>query len=286
MTPEETPTAQAQVQPSTARLGDLVTLDIRVTHPPALAIEPPAFTQSLGDFEVYASSRLPADRAGEKWVDRYQAQLQSFATGQHVLPGVDVSYRDPMGRQGRLKTPALTVFIEEVPPGPHDKGTIRGIKGVIGPVAWSAWWWAAIALGIAGIGWILWRKRKRVLEGPPPPPPVPPPEAALKKLRELEASGWLEAGKTKEFYVALSDITRAYLEGSFQTPALERTTYELLRELRKKSSLKSSQEAVLKELLEDCDLVKFAKFRPAPAEGRKRLAAAMKFVEETTKKEE
>ena len=39
----EAPSVQAQVDPATAKLGDLITLSIRVTHPQALAIDEPAF---------------------------------------------------------------------------------------------------------------------------------------------------------------------------------------------------------------------------------------------------
>ncbi|MFA5975278.1 MAG: hypothetical protein WC859_03840 [Elusimicrobiota bacterium] len=283
MSPKETevPSLQAQVQPSTARLGDLVALDIRVTHPPELIIDSPSFTRSLGEFEVYSSTTLPAERGATKWVDHFQAQLQCFATGPQLLPGVEVPWRDPMGHVSRLKTPEMTVTIEEVPPGPKDKGDIRGIKGVIGPVAASPWWWLLGAVVIGVGAFVLWKKRKRVLAGPPPPAPVPPDEAALQKLREIEATGWLEAGKIKEFYIALSDIVRAYLEGAFHVQALERTTNELLRDLRKKPDFPGVHQMTVKEFLEDCDLVKFAKFRPDASEARRQLAVAIKFVEET-----
>jgi LPXTG-motif cell wall-anchored protein len=172
-------------------------------------------------------------------------------------------------------------MIEEVPPGPKDKGDIRGIKGVIGPTAWSPWWWLVMGLLLAGAGYLLWRKRKQVLEGPPPPPPVPPDVVALEKLQALKQTDWLVSGKTKEFYSAISDIVRAYLEGQFRVPALERTTSELMRDLRKKSDIPAELQAELRELLDSSDLVKFAKFRPDAAEGAQALQEAVKFVEQT-----
>src|SRR5207237_7747186 len=132
-------------------LGDLITLSIRVTHPQALQVEDPAFTKSLGTFEVYASTRLAAEVTGDKAVEHFQATLQNFTTGQQVLPGLEVPYRDPMGKGHTVKTPALTVIIEEVPPGPKDKGDIRGIKGVIGPIAWSPWWWVLAGAVVSAV---------------------------------------------------------------------------------------------------------------------------------------
>jgi len=76
-----------------------------------------------------------------------------------------------MGTAHTVKTLPLTVTITEVPAGPNDKGTIRGIKGVIGPTAWSPWWWALLAGVVIGAGAYAWMKRKKIIQGPPPPRP-------------------------------------------------------------------------------------------------------------------
>ena len=57
----------------------------------------------------------------------------------------------------------------------------------------------------------------------------------MEKLQRLAQSDWLAIGKTKEYYSAISDIVRDYLEQGFGVSAMERTTSELLRDLRKKS---------------------------------------------------
>jgi hypothetical protein len=277
----EAPSVQAQVEPSTARLGDLITLSIRVTHPEALVVDPPAFAKTLGTFEVYASTRLPVERAAGKTIDPFRAALQNFTTGQQVLPGLEVPYRDPMGQRLALKTPPLTVTIQEVPPGPKDKGDIRGMIGVLGPTAWSPWGWVLVASLISALCILLWRKRKRALQGPPPPPPIPADERALEKLRKLAASDYLATGKLKEYYIAISDIVREYIEGVFQVMALERTTNEIMRDLRKNAQMATEQQLQLRELLDNCDLVKFAKFRPDAAEAGQAHACAVRFVEET-----
>ncbi len=277
----ESPTVQVQVDPATAKLGDLITLSVRVTHPQALAIDAPTITKNLGTFEVYASTRLPAEISGDKAVERFQATLQNFATGQQLLPAIEVPYRDPMGNVKTIKSSTATVTIEEVPPGPKDKGDIRGIKGVIGPTAWSPWWWALLAAVVVGAAAYAWIKRKKMIQGPPPPPPVPADVAAMEKLQKLAETDWLVSGKTKEYYSAVSDILREYIEKGFQTMALERTTNEILRDLRKRPDFSTERLAELRELLDTCDLVKFAKFRPDAAEGTAAHVAGVKFVEET-----
>ncbi len=186
-----------------------------------------------------------------------------------------------MGNTHSVKTPELTVTIEEVPPGPKDKGDIRGIKGVIGPTAWSPWWWALLAAILMGAAAYAWMKRKKIIQGPPPPPPVPADVLALEKLQKLAQTDWLASGKTKDYYSAISDILREYLEKGFQISALERTTGEILRDMRKKTEIDTERQVKLRELLDTCDLVKFAKFRPEMEEGQEAHATAVKFISET-----
>src|SRR5205823_4766617 len=61
----------------------------------------------------------------------------------------------------------------------------------------------------------------------------------------------------------------------------ERTTGELMRDLRSRGLFGSDKLVLLKQLLEECDLVKFAKFRPDADESMKAHAAAVQFVEGT-----
>jgi hypothetical protein len=270
-----------QVQPSTAHLGDLITLDIRVMHGPGVGVAPPAFEKSLGTFEVYASTTFPTESRADQQTQHFQAVLQNFTTGPQLLPGLELTYMDASGRVGHLHTPDLHVSIEMVPPGPKDRGDIRGILGVLGPVAASPWWWLILAALAVGGGVWFWTKRRKQIQGPPPPPPIPADELALDQLRELLASGRTDAARVKEFYIALSDILRAYLENGFHCPALERTTGELMRDLRKRSDFNVNALMQLQDILEECDLVKFAKFRPEGPEALQRRAQAVQWVEQT-----
>jgi hypothetical protein len=277
----DSPSLQASVTPGTVRLGDLITLSVQATHPPGVLVEPPAFQKELGTFEVYASTALPVQAGSGLEVQRFEIQLQNFTTGQQLLPGIGFTYRDAKNQVRTLKTPEMKVMVEMLPPGPKDKGDIRGIKGVLGPVGISPLWWFLLlfALIVGAAAW--WSQRRRKQQGPPPAPPVPPDKRARDQLNELLASGFLESGKIKEFHSALSDIVRAYIEMGFDCPALERTTNELMRDLRQRAVFPSETLLSLKTWLEDNDLVKFAKFRPSAEESLKAHAIAVQFIEKT-----
>jgi hypothetical protein len=262
-------------------LGDVLSARVEITHPVTVTLEPPVFPKALGTFEVRASSPLPSQVSGLNQVDRFQLELQNFTTGPQILPPMPFLLKNFQGARQSVLSGSATVTVQEIPAGPKDKGDIRGIKGVWGPVAWSPWWWALAAALLVAAGVWGWKKRKRVLQGPPPPPPIPPEVAALSALRAIQASDWLATGKVKEFYSATSDALRAYLEGAFGVAALERTTGELMRDIRRNPHFSSERLAQLKEILEECDLVKFAKYRPDVEDGQRIVAAAIDFVEQT-----
>ena len=281
----DSPSLQASLTPNTtAYLGDILTLSVQATHAAALPLEPPTLPRELGTFEIFASTTLPVELSGPVQIDRFQILLQNFTTGQQVLPGIAFTYPGPDNKPLTLKTPEQKVMIAMIPPGPKDKGDIRGIKGTIGPVGISSWWWLLLVFAVVIGAICFWKERQKRVEGPPPEPPVPADQMALDKLRDLLASGWVEAGQIKEFYSGISDAVRAYIETGFACPALERTTGELMRDLRKRSLFDSPQTLELKQLLEDCDLVKFAKFRPDASESLKTHASAVTFVEQTKAK--
>ena len=77
--------------------------------------------------------------------------------------------------------------------------------------------------------------------------------------------------QVKEYYSELTEIVRNYIERVLQVPALEKTTDEIigmLRNFHDANTIQTSKETIkkLKELLQEADLVKFAKSKPIAIE--------------------
>ncbi len=278
------PTLRGQLEPANGRLGDVLTLKIEAEYAVGERIDPPAPTKTFGSFEILASTAWPVPAGGPTETQVFLYQLQNFTTGQQLLPALSFTRHVDGRPAGVLKTQEFKVMIEKVPNGPNDKGDIRGIKAAMGPVAISPLWGWLLAFVVLITAICLWKEHRRKTAGPPPEPPVPPDQSALDKLQDLLSSGWIEAGLMKEFYSGLSEVVRGYIEASFSCPALERTTGELMRDLRQRAKLSSALSLELKTLLEECDLVKFAKYRPDATDALKAYALAVKFVEDTREK--
>lgn len=262
---------QTQVTPSSATIGDVVQFAVQLQDVNS-RLEPTTLPKTVGLFEVRHSSFTP---------QALYLELQGFSTGTLTLPGLTLSYRDASGKIMSALTPASTITLQEAPGTSQDNGDIRGIKDVLGPVAWSPLWWVLLGvLLVGGVGAWLYRRKKELM-GPPPPPPEPADVIALRFLNQLKESSLLEEGKFKEYYSALSDAVRSYFENGFQVQALERTSAELLRDIRKHAVLGAGVFPEIKNLIESCDLVKFAKFKPEQNEALQEWTRAKHIIEMT-----
>ena len=79
----------------------------------------------------------------------------------------------------------------------------------------------------------------------------------------------------------MSDTIRWYLEERFEFHAPERTTEEFLYELRNTNLLTAAQKESLGDFLQQCDLVKFAKYEPTQEELQNLHGSAVRLVNET-----
>ena len=154
---------------------------------------------------------------------------------------------------------------------------IRDIKGLV-PVP-LGWWWLALLLALVAFAVVaiwLWKRKKPAAATIIAPPPTAY-EWAIRAMQQLRA----DDPPVEPFYTRLSDIIRHYLEGRFQLRAPERTTEEFLYEVAQDGTLSPGHKELLGAFLQECDLVKFARLQPEPADRQRAFAAAEKFVEET-----
>jgi hypothetical protein len=159
---------------------------------------------------------------------------------------------------------------------------IRDIKPPIDIPNGLEWLWIALAalaiLAILLIAWRIWKKSRLQTSQEPVVPAHIRAKEALEKALEL-------IGQPKAFCILVSDTVRRYLEERFAFHAPERTTEEFLRELSETNLLAAEQKESLARFLENCDLVKFAKYEPGENELRELHSSAVQLVEETEPKE-
>ena len=88
----------------------------------------------------------------------------------------------------------------------------------------------------------------------------------------------LKRGEFKRYYTLVTDAVRNYLAARFGVQAMDRTTSELLDDLGERGRRVEK----LENLLNEADLVKFAKYLPGEASGTEAMSSAREIVVKTT----
>lgn len=141
-----------------------------------------------------------------------------------------------------------------------------------------------LLLQIAVLIYLRFFRKKTVGPIEPEKPKVPPHIKALEELEKIRAEAAWQQGLTKEYYSAISDTVRLYIEGRFGINALESTTDEIMTAFRTLVIDKESKDK-LQQLLSLSDLVKFAKMTPIEAEHIMSIEHAFDFVNGTKREE-
>jgi hypothetical protein len=147
---------------------------------------------------------------------------------------------------------------------------------------WLLIWTLAIlgTICVAVVATLLAASRFRRRKPRPGPPPIPAHVAAFQALDELARQELEKKGEFTRFYTLLSLIFRGYLGGRFGFDSMDMTTTEIVARM-KRVKLEHFQLEELVHLLEDFDLVKFAKMIPTQTQAAEDLARVRKFVAET-----
>lgn len=136
---------------------------------------------------------------------------------------------------------------------------------------------------VAGLAYLLYRRWKnapRVVPARKAEPVRPADEVALEALDGVVARGYVERGLYKPHYTEVMDVLRGYVEARFGIEALDRTTHELVQSLDG-GAVDAAHRAHFAGMLDEADLVKFAKFAPDSEAARRLVDEARRWVRET-----
>lgn len=269
------------------RIGEQATLTIIVDQRAGTpSAQWPVFADTLSrHIEVVHDSgvdTLPHDPEATTLQLVRKLKLTSFDTGRWPIP----PFRFVLNG-GVLETPALSLQVNTV--ALDSTSVANDIRDIYEPpFSWMHWarerwiWFAAGggALLLTALVLLLVRRRPKKAAPVPTGPVIPLHERILAAMHGLEKERLWQQGAHKEYQSRLTDLVRAYIEERYNVPALERTTDELLAEL-KVSALSGDHRNRLANMLRSADLVKFAKFQPAPAENEQLMVEAVRFVQGT-----
>lgn len=244
-------TVKATVDRSQILIGERISLKLEADIP---GNQPILFlgVDSLPHFDILQKNKVDTSNTNDGTILSQLILITSFDSGHWVIPSFTLT--------GKITTDTLPVDVGFSPFNPeqsyHD---IKDIIEVTPEEKKKEWWWyiAAGAFLLLIILFLLFRKKKKpvVKESKSP---VDPYKEAMLQLEKLQK----EKPDTKQYYSRLVDIFRVYVFTKKAIHSFQKTTDDLVMQLRSLDMPKEQFEK-LSQSLRLSDFVKFAKYIPS-----------------------
>jgi len=239
---------------------------------------------STNKVETIGLYKYDTVKIGNKYEISKILKITSFDAGEYNIEPISViidkgeenlyplTFQLPKLKFRTLKIDSATQLIDIKPPYYEAPNYIMIILYIL----------AGIIVIVGIIFLIRYLKRRKSNEKPivKYDPKIPAHILALRQLRELEAKKLWQKEEVKRYYIELTEIIRLYIERRFNINALEMTTSQI-----KENMTEFNLDSVLRynfvKMLENADLVKFAKHTTLPDENSMAMKLCIEFIEST-----
>lgn len=211
--------------------------------------------------------------------------IQSFDSGLYVLPPMQYVVGSDTFKTERLSLKVIPVKVDRLK-DIHDYKPVEKVPFKffdIIPSFITDYWWIYLIIILLVLGglytYFKWFK-KGVNPLKPKKKRLPPYEEAIQALNDLKAQNLWQNGQEKEYFTALTDILRVYIDRRFSINAVEMTSTQIIDTLKQNNETKAVNEQ-LSEILEVADFVKFANMHTLADDNELALRRSLNFVEDT-----
>ncbi len=268
-------------------VGDRIPLRLTATYSSSMQVTLPALPEVWGPFEVLDQTPVePTVNADGSLSQARQATVTLWAPGSYQTPPLTIRYRDADDQLHEVPVPQLSVTVVKVlQEGETEKRDLKPQRSLPTTPLWPWILGAVCVIAVVGVaGWALRTRVRRRSEfataSASLPDPRPPHEIAYSELDRITALHLPAQGEMKHHYTLVADCLRTYVEGRYHIPAMDQTTDELTAALRR-SQVDRRHSGLVRELLTEADLVKFAKFHPPIEQAQAAVDQARHIVDVT-----
>ena len=249
------------------KIGEQIEYKISVQAPAdAVVVFPDG--QTFGALEMVKTSSIDTLKETGKFRLEKAYYLTQFDEGKYTIPQQKINISNKDFYTDSLLIEVHTIAVDTLKQPLYD---IKPIAEVASPSSFRLWLWIVLGLVVllfsaTALYFFIFRKKK--LSAEEERKKLPPFERAIQDLKDLQNSKYLIESQHKAYYTRLTDIVKEYLEDEVHILAKESTTDELLAKvttLQQTGKLHLSEETInnLKRVLQNADLVKFAKSKPS-----------------------
>lgn len=284
----------AVIDSNTIRIGEQTKIDLYLKYDASLqknlTVNWPQIEDTLKkEIEVLNVTKIDTTIPDKKQPNIIQQHLQltvtSFDSGAYFIPPFKFVLNDDTSNS--FLTEPLHLIVNTVPTD-SSLTKIKDIKAPFDePFDWK-WYLPYVYIGLAisaAIILIILIVKKLTKKQPQPiiveeKPKIPAHITALASLEKIKQEAVWKDNKIKDYYSAIADTIRLYIEERFNINALELTSDEILH-MFKSQVVDSESKSKLHQILILSDFVKFAKQIPIEAEHTLTLNNAFDFVNGT-----
>jgi hypothetical protein len=284
-------------------IGDTFSFHLDLDWQEGAEVKPLPVVDRIGNFIIRDIREGLATKSEGRLTKHISMLLTVFETGQQTIPAVDVFYLGPDGATKTASTAPIDIEVESVlPADASDIRDIKEpievprrwkelalsyllLVGLVAGTAVSVLFslkrrqeievfllkvWLRVTapvrrlidyiLGLLGL--IKRTSAVPAYDVEVTEPDLIPEEAALKELERIEALGLKAQGMIKDYYTLISETVRRYLERKYGMLAMESPVSYTLRAIAEMNISREASGAIA-DVLEEADLVKFAKFMPS-----------------------
>ncbi len=247
-------------------------------------------TKQIEVVNVSKIDTIPPSKSNSGNLQQHQTiYITSFDSGYWAIPPfiftIDNDTVNP------ISTQALLLEVETIPVDTAET-SIKDVKPIYDePFHWKEilpyiYWGAGIVAILALFYYIIYRrlKNRKVIPDEKPKIKIAPHIVAFRDLENIKNLKLWQEGKTKEYYTAITDTIRVYLEGRYNISAMELTSDEIMS-VMKSQLIDGVSKEKLKQILALADYVKFAKAQPIDVENEITINNAFDFVKGTLREE-
>jgi len=282
-------TVKASIDSSTMAIGQQCKLHLTLTGPSSKTYILPSFSGDtiVTGIEVIKRNRVDTAKLDNGYV-QYKADyvITSFEKGLYYIPPIHICAGSDTISSNELSLNIVTFDVDTTNYKLFDIKPVQKAPFVLYDYLLPLQL-LFLLIGLIYLAWWLNRRRRlrrNKTEEIDPFSLLPPHVAAIMELDKLKTEKPWVFGRSKEYYIRLSEVLRKYIQRRFQINAQEMTTSEIL-ELFYRDKETHSVYQNLKQILSLSDLVKFAKLTPVENENELSLMNAYLFVNQTKAEE-
>jgi hypothetical protein len=280
-------TLHSSVDRNSIFIGDEIRYTVRATSPENLKVFLPDLGGNLGGFEIknYDTHETHDKKEKGRVIREFIFTISTYDTGDFMIPSFRLFYADRNGRTNMLKTDEIKITVKPMLSSSATNEDIHDVKPQLFMKDKLLWLKLLIVFLVAAAAAGFWIFRKKLLKREPIFLPLvkkglPADVEALERLKKILESDLLRKKEIKQYYSLINETIRQYLARRFEILTLERTSEEILIELRS-VFMEKELFGIIVSFFEDSDLVKFAKLIPTSNQIKGFTDTAYTIIERT-----